>query len=188
KNFKMMARLIRIFALSIFIGLNLFLIASTLFENTDSVAVILGFALLSVFIVLAYNQHRSAEDSHLISDCQDAVYVCIGGVFTYFINTSFDLSAVIAAGSVGTIAAFLPDIFPKSKIAKRVPTPVYCGAFVGMTAPEVASGYSFIIFASLLTGILFIASKNILQGYGGKLGTLAFGGVVISTILTYIVL
>ncbi len=184
----LMNQLIKIVSLTIFIGLNLFMIGMTLFENTDSIIIILGFGLLSVLVALAYRQHRSEEKSHAISDFQDVAFVSLGGILTYAIHFNFEASAVIAAALVGTIAAFLPDIFQNSKSAKRLPTPVYCGAFVGMTAPDVASGFAFIILASLLTGLLFVGSKNILQGYGGKLGTLAFGGVVLSTMLTYILL
>ncbi|WP_155807126.1 hypothetical protein [Gillisia marina] len=52
-----------------------------------------------------------------------------------------------------------------------------------MTATYISQGYLFIFLAGIATGIIYILSKNIFIGVGGKLGTMAFGGVVIAFFL-----
>lgn len=60
---------------------------------------------------------------------------------------------------------------------------MYCGAFAGMTAPFVADGYAFIILAGIFTGTILVLSKETLHGFGGKLGSIAFGGVSIVALI-----
>jgi hypothetical protein len=50
----------------------------------------------------------------------------------------------------------------------------------------VAHGFSFILAASIFTAIFLIVSKSLLNGVGGKLGTLAFLGVSLTYLLLYI--
>ncbi|WP_417886071.1 hypothetical protein [Zunongwangia sp.] len=176
---------IRIIAFFFFICFHLIFLTSILLDKLHHVWVIAGIVFISAIITYAYYHKSMDEEDHFLEDLQDIIYVVIGGVFTYFISNYLNLGSVIGAGLTGTLASFAPA-FIKNKPMKRFPVACYCGAFVGMTAPNVAEGYSFIIFATFITGVFFSAAKNVFNGYGGKLGTIAFGGVAITSLLIYL--
>ncbi|MDN3593517.1 hypothetical protein [Zunongwangia endophytica] len=181
-----MNKILKAIAFFLFIGCHLAFLTSVLFEKVNNLWLILGVLCSSLFITYAYYHKSIQEEEHFLEDLQDIVYVSLGGLITYFISTDLEFGAVIAAGFTGTVASYLPSISKSSEWLKRTPVPLYCGAFVGMTAPSVSSGYSFIIFSCFLTGVLFISAKNVFNGFGGKLGTIAFGGVALSSLLIYL--
>ena len=80
----------------------------------------------------------------------------------------------------------LPWFNPNSKLLKEAPAAAYCGSFVGMSSPNVAGNMLFILFAGFVAGVLLVFSKNIFQGYGGKLGTIAFGGVALTYLVVFL--
>ena len=106
-----------------------------------------------------------------------------GAVSTYLVNLEFSTGTVLAAGLVGFTSSIIPFIDRKSDILRELSVAIYCGTFAGMTAPYIAKGYTFIIFAGLISGLLLIFSKSTLHGYGGKLGTIAFGGVTLASLV-----
>ncbi|MDX1543879.1 MAG: hypothetical protein R3214_08025 [Christiangramia sp.] len=112
--------------------------------------------------------------------------VTLGAIITYFLHVEFQLGVVLAAGIVGLIGSLIPYLKKGSGLLREVPAAMYCGAFAGMTAPGLANGYLFIFYAGMLTGILLVLAKNMFIGYGGKLGTLAFGGVSIVYSVIYL--
>lgn len=109
-------------------------------------------------------------------------WVPLGALSTFFIANTCGFGGVIAAGTVGTIVSFVPNVF-KGASVKSIPVAVYCGAFVGMSSGEVTHGYLFVGIAGLIAGGLLLISKNLFSGVGGKLGLLAFCGVVLTYLL-----
>ncbi len=107
----------------------------------------------------------------------------LGALATFGMHLEFNMSAVLAAGITGLMSSVIPYINPKSDLGKELPPAIYCGAFAGMTAPLLAGGYIFILLAGIATGSLLIISKNAFNGFGGKLGTIAFGGVSLSFLI-----
>ena len=183
-----MKKIISVVTFFVIIAIHLVFLTSILLEKVDEIWMMLGVLLVTSMITYSYYHISAAQEDHFLADLQDIFYIAIGGVFTYFLNVDLQLGAVIAAGIVGTLAALLPYLQPNSKTVKRIPATVYCGAFIGMSQQSVASNYSFVLFACLITGLLFIGAKNLFNGFGGKLGTLAFGGVAITSLLIYIFL
>lgn len=114
------------------------------------------------------------------------IFVIAGALLTSYLHLFTPLNSVLAAALIGTIASFLPNLNKKSKILQNIPNAMYCGCFVGMSQKHVAIDYSFIIIAGMIAGIFYMFSKNLFHGVGGKLGTLAFGSVVISSLLLLI--
>ncbi|QYA26087.1 hypothetical protein G3I01_11360 [Gramella sp. MT6] len=110
----------------------------------------------------------------------------IGAVTTYWLNVELDLGTVLSAGITGLLSSFIPFINRRSDTLRELPAAIYCGAFAGMTAPFLANGYTFISFAGLFTGIILIISKSTLHGFGGKLGTVAFGGVSLMSLILFL--
>ena len=94
------------------------------------------------------------------------VSVLAGTVLTYFLSVDVGLGAVVASALVGVVAA---------AVVKAYAAPVFCGSFVGMAAAEVLS-FGTVALAGVFAGIVFVVAKDVLNGYGGKLGTIAFAG------------
>lgn len=107
-------------------------------------------------------------------------WVVFGGVSTYFLSAELHLGPVIAASVVGLLASFIPSIRPS---AQHLPAAIYCGSFVGMSSPMIAPNYIFILLACLFSGGVYLLVKDDLNGMGGKLGTVAFSGVLLLTLL-----
>jgi hypothetical protein len=85
------------------------------------------------------------------------------------------MSPIVAASLVGIIAAI---------IVQGVAVPVYCGAFVGMTSPELFGSYWYATLAAVLAALLFTVAHPVFHGVGGKLGTTAFVGVLMILVPT----
>nr|WP_241551758.1 hypothetical protein [Gramella oceanisediminis] len=114
------------------------------------------------------------------------IFTGLGALITYWFNVFFQLGPVLAAGIIGLAGSFIPYLNRKSDLLRELPVALYCGAFAGMTSPLVAGSYSFIILAGLMSGIILAISKTSFHGFGGKLGTIAFGGVCCVSLIIYI--
>ncbi|MCM8570427.1 hypothetical protein NE848_13620 [Gramella jeungdoensis] len=158
-----------------------------LVDNTDELFLILSLIPITGLLAFFYvKTEKSFPASIRKKDTISVAASVLGALLTYFLNLEFDLGGVLAAGIVGLTGAMLPYINKQSGLLKEIPVAMYCGSFVGMTTPGIANGYLFILYAGLLTGMLLVLAKNILTGYGGKLGTIAFGGVSIVYSVIYL--
>ena len=89
------------------------------------------------------------------------------------------LSPIVAAGIVGIAAAI---VVPDQAV------PAYCGAFVGMTSPDLFASYWHATAAGLVASVVFLVAQPAFHGIGGKLGTTAFVGataIVVATAGTF---
>lgn len=98
----------------------------------------------------------------------------ISAFLTYFFSANLSFGPVIAAGIVGIFSVL---------IVKKYSVAAYCGAFVGMVSCDLSQGYWFLTVASLVAGLVYILSLKSFDGAGGKLGTIAFTGCLLSTLL-----
>lgn len=126
------------------------------------------------------NKKLKFKDAYLI------IAVVFGALSTAFLNIEMQLGAVISSAAVGVLGSFFPENFPTKKKGTSIRTAIYCGSFIGMGSILVNNHYLFIAFAGLISGIYFCITSNWLNGFGGKLGTLAFVGVAVAYFLTYI--
>lgn len=181
-----MNKLLRRLAFFAFVLLQFIFLFFIFFEKFDTPLLLASLLFLSALLGLAYYKAPREEEEFLIKDIYLIFFVVLGSISSYLIN--LQLGPVIAAAATGTAASFIPSLFPKYKsgILSEFPAAVYCGAFVGMTAPSVAGNFSFIIFSGLIAGSFLLMAKNIFNGFGGKLGTIAFGGVALSSALIYL--
>ena len=155
------------------------------FDKMDAPLVLLFLGVISVLVSIAYFKAPREEEGYFIKDLYLILFSVTGAITTFFINIELKFGPVIAAGFIGTLASFVPSINKKSKLLKELPPAVYCGAFVGMTSANVAPNLKFILFAGFIAGSILILSKNIFNGFGGKLGTIAFTSIAISSIILY---
>jgi hypothetical protein len=110
---------------------------------------------------------------------------CVGGsLVTYLLNHDVQLGPVGAAATVGTVAGMIPARYLPSGNDFRLA--VYCGAFVGMSSQQVINGYLPAILAGLLCGCVYLMATGTLVGYGGKLGTIAFAGVNMCSVVIHL--
>ena len=155
------------------------------FDKTNAPLVLLFLGIISVLISLAYFKSPRQEERYFIKDLYLILFAVTGALSTFFINIELKFGPVIAAGFIGTLASFVPSINRKSKLLKEAPPAIYCGAFLGMTSASVAPNLKFILLAGIIAGSILILSKNIFNGFGGKLGTFAFGCVAITAAILY---
>lgn len=102
------------------------------------------------------------------------IAVIIGGLFTYFINHDLALGAVLASCIIGIFGAMM---------LKKYQVPLFCGSFAGMVSSTIITSYWGILIVGVFAGILFVISKNVFKGFGGKLGATAFFGTTISAVI-----
>lgn len=121
----------------------------------------------------------TSADAPLFLDYRDlrnaTAAVIVGTIITLGLTVELGVPTVVSASIVGIIAA----IFFSS-----VAVPAYCGAFVGMTAPELIPTYWHALFAGGLASIVYAVSQPVFQGVGGKLGTIAFVGTTLTVVLS----
>lgn len=154
-------------------------------ENNRSYMVSITLLSLTILLLYTYMKVQLHEEHQEYESLKVALWVPIGAICSYYLNQVLQLGPVLAAALIGTIASFLPNLRPRSVYLQKLPVAIYCGAFVGMSSPKIAAGPGFILAASMFTAIFLIVSKSIMQGVGGKLGTLAFLGVTITYFLLY---
>ena len=101
--------------------------------------------------------------------------VVVGTLCTLAGVAELGLSPIVSASVVGIVTGV---------VVRSVAVPVYCGAFVGMTSPEVFGSYWLATLAAVLAGVLFTVAHPVFHGLGGKLGTTAFVGVLLVALPT----
>lgn len=141
---------------------------------------------ITILMFIAYRKVPMHDTKHLKQDFFAVLFVVLGAIATHYLNVHVALGPVIAAAAVGTVASFVPALNKEARLLQEVPAAAYCGAFVGMSSQNVAGNFPFILFASLVAGMLLVFSKNIFRGFGGKLGTVAFGGVAVAYLMFFL--
>ncbi len=154
-------------------------------ENPRDYTVIIFFASIIILVLYAFLKLRKVlhQEHTEFESYKLALFVPVGALSSFFLNHEMGLGPVLGAAIVGLAASFIPDLNKRSVYLQGLPTAIYCGAFIGMSHLKIAGGYGFVLAASFFTGIFLMVSKSMLQGVGGKLGVLAFMGVVITYFL-----
>ena len=94
-----------------------------------------------------------------------------GALVTYVLAFSLGLSAVNASALVGLIGALILPVYG---------VPIYCGSFVGMSSIDLLHTHWELAIAGVVAGLIFMLTDRAFPGIGGKLGTIAFTGTVIT--------
>jgi hypothetical protein len=158
------------------------LIAKEYFDLSSTVAFI-SIIFFSILLAIGYQHIDLHDEKHVYEDISVLIWVPFGAVVCYLLTIHGELSGVLSAGIVGTLASFIPSINPKSNYLQQIPAPIYCGSFIGMSSITIAPSIYFVITAGLVSGLIFMLSKSLFIGVGGKLGTVAFAGVVVASLL-----
>lgn len=104
----------------------------------------------------------------------DILAVNAGAAVAFFISIELGHGGVIASAITGMTAAVLLPAYAAA---------VYCGSFVGMASTAVFSSWQSLLSASFLSSLIYVAARPACGGFGGKLGTIAFSGTLLSLLL-----
>lgn len=176
----------RILSILLLLLIQILFLLAIFWENRSSSLILIFITLICALIFYSYWRSPIHHNKHEYEPIKVGFGVPLGALFSYILNQKIGLGPVLAASLTGFIASFLPLINKKSSYLQQLQAAVYCGAFVGMSSARVANGFLFIIVASVFTTVLLIVSKSLLNGVGGKLGTLAFLGVAITYLILYL--
>ncbi len=182
-NWRKTARRISIYLAGAIQALFLFMIFR---ENTHSNWISVTVILVSALLFIAHLKLPLHHDDHLYEQILVAIWIPVGAITGYYINNNLHLGPVMAAGIVGTAGSFLPVLYKRSTYLKQLPPAIYCGAFIGMSSLKVANGFLFVFAASFFAGVLLVSSKSLFHGMGGKLGLIAFTGVVLTSFFLFV--
>ena len=176
----MRERFIRIVIILLIFLIQLLFLAMIIEENTSS----FSFLALLIFITAVWLYTYWKLPLHQVEWKWDRSWnflaIPASALITYYLNVEVGLGPVFSVGIVGFLGTFIHKIAPKSKHTIHMEAPIYCGTFIGMSTISVSEIYYIIILASVFSSILFICTQSLYVGVGGKLGTLAFVGVVLS--------
>lgn len=179
---KYLKQIINKILLVLFIAAQVYFVVAIIREQTLKPWFIIVFSLIVLGMAMSYRkkQYLHIELKHEVH-YDLFVWFLIGSFVTYFLQSEAELNTVFAAGLVGFVGSFTRNIKNKVKSAAHWPIAIYCGAFVGMT--KLPYGYLFIFLSTVLTAIFYNFSHHYFHGIGGKLGTLAFMGVLYAYII-----
>jgi len=137
----------------------------------------MGLILIFVLITFSYFQLFTIKKQQWAS-FSEFIALVVSGVVTFYLNNNLEWGAVIASAVVGTGGGLLPYLNKKSTVLKTASPAIYCGTFVGMASTTLFDQVHYIYIASCIAALFFVFTKGLLNGYGGKLGTIAFSGVL----------
>ncbi len=104
----------------------------------------------------------------------DFIATFIGSILTYYLSVNLGIGAVLASSIIGMLAVIF---------IKPYAVAVFCGSFVGMSSPELMDPAIFLL-ASIAVSIIFVFAKDVFNGYGGKLGTMALSSALIVSFIS----
>ncbi len=94
-----------------------------------------------------------------------------GAWATYWISEHLNLGPVAGSALVGLMGALIIPAYA---------VPIYCGSFVGMSSAALLAGLPEMLLAGGICGLVFVLAEDTLNGLGGKLGTIAFSGALLT--------
>jgi len=146
-----------------------------------NLALFVAFFVIVVFAGLAMWQHllsvRTTPRSYDILSKKmgfDFLATLVGALLTYLLSVNAGLGAVVASGLIGVVGALF---------IKPYAVPLFCGSFLGMTSPQLLD-MSLFIPTAFLVSLIFVLAKDVFNGYGGKLGTIALSSALVISFLT----
>lgn len=111
----------------------------------------------------------------VINDLIVVTVTALATALTFFLNNEFQMGGVVASSLVGFTG---PLLYPKQQRA------IFCGSFAGMASLTVFTHMGWVLFAGLFAGFLLASSREIYDGFGGKLGACGFFGTIAASLLS----
>ena len=143
---------------------------------------LLAFALLGLLVLagfLHHGDHGPIGDLHP----RPVLIAAMGALAVLALTRGAHVSVVLAAALVGCIGALVERLSRGTGPWRDGAAPLYCGAFAGMTSDLVVRSPTWVLAGGALAGLLLALLSNSWRGIGGKLGSTAFMGVVLTGLL-----
>ncbi|MDG3586780.1 hypothetical protein OSR52_12965 [Galbibacter sp. CMA-7] len=158
-------------------------IGAILFDNADSYYLIAAIVSMVLLMTIFHYKVPLKHNADLYEDFYLILFVVLGAFAAKYIQVIANFNSVLAVSLIGLLSSYIPNLNKQNNSLKDIPPAIYCGAFIAMSNDVVAFNWVFICIASAVSGILLIVSKSVFKGVGGKLGTIAFAGVVCTSFL-----
>lgn len=152
-------------------------------SGKNDVALPVLLLLIAVLLLGGYRLKNLHQATFHVEKITVVIWIPIAALVTYWLNNTLGWGPVLSLGVVGTIGSYMYLFDKDSAYLKEIPAPIYCGAFIGMSSLQVHDIYLIIGLAGLFAAVLYLLTKSILVGVGGKMGTLAFIGFLFSVLL-----
>lgn len=156
--------------------------------TANNVLIVTSIVIITLSVFFGYRYLDLHHHKYNYEKISVVIWVPISALLCHTINIYLGLGSVLAAGIIGVIASLIPKFNSQSNYLKQLPSVIYCGAFVGMSGAQITPSISFVIAAGSITTLLYMVSKNLFLGIGGKLGALAFAGVIIVSLIHWLYL
>lgn len=134
--------------------------------GTLSTIVTVG-TIVAIYFEIKYLLTQEIKPVKISRKVFEFLAVFIGGLITFYLSIDLGLGAVVAASVIGILA---------DMVVPELGVPAYCGAFVGMSSNALFFSYTEVALASVIAGIVYVMTRDVFGGFGGKLGTIAFIG------------
>lgn len=99
----------------------------------------------------------------------------ISAAATWGLREGLDLNPCVASGLVGIVGALV--------LPGKLAAVVYAASFVATSSLPVLSGLPMVLCAGTLVGCIYYLALPVYEGIGGKLGTIAAGAVLATTLI-----
>ncbi|PKK39307.1 hypothetical protein ABB02_01540 [Clostridiaceae bacterium JG1575] len=175
-----------LFSFIIYILLSLIIVLSGLYNALIHQNLPFAFLLLVVLVglitghfreyqlVLMQRREELKKDRLGRFDLQVVLAVSLATVLTFHLNNELHLGGVVASCLVGLLG---PVLWPKQQRA------IFCGSFAGMATTVIFTHYAWVLLSGLLAGLLLAFSREIYEGFGGKLGASGLFGTATAALL-----
>ncbi|RFC53508.1 hypothetical protein [Brumimicrobium aurantiacum] len=170
---------------SLFLFLHLFFLVVCLLNISEFNLNAVVFLLIIVLIGFGYTK-IFREKFNSIGHVIEFSVLVLGSLITFYLNNYLGWGAVISSAAVGLAGGLLPYLKRSSTILPSIAIAVYCGSFVGMASTSLFTEVHHIFIASAISGLFYVYTRGLLIGFGGKLGSVAFSGVLATVLLFFL--
>ncbi len=146
---------------------------------------VLVVTLMVIVASAAYAIIHTRDGGHLARPrFLDVALAVVGAVLALWLTRGLSWSPEVAASSIGLSGAVL--IRTVDHTLHYYEAPLFCGAFVGVTATGAVSSVEFLLAGAVVAGLLWSLSRHAWVGVGGKIGVIALSGASLARFLFHL--
>jgi len=150
------------------------LVNTSYFLPAFNLVMTLNLLMLFALVMQWKNELKTEYLPYKLSDLLDIGWIILACFGTYFLHNQIPfISAVLASAGIGLLG---------SLFAKDHELAIYAGTFAGM-ASAVVFPFIPLMSVSMVVGLVFVITKPLYKGVGGKLGTIAFVGALFTSLI-----
>lgn len=101
------------------------------------------------------------------------VSAVMSAICTYWLHNRFSINPILASSAITLFVAIAVQPFNEEEWVQAVPYAAIGGSFIGMSSKKNVKGFSSVLLAGIIFGLIFTHSSKFFEGFGGALGTSA---------------